>query len=92
MFRLIGLFTLTAQCICIFSHFVPVILSHDEVLDEEYMRHGGSWLAFKKKKKYKTGNENSYQHIAGHVSALYVFVVVTSHAWEINVSLPVGYL
>lgn len=32
MFRLIGLFTLTAQCICIFSHFVPVILSHDKVL------------------------------------------------------------
>lgn len=49
------------------------------------------WLS-KRKKKYKTGNENSYQHIAGHVSALYVFVVVTSHAWEINVSLPVGYL
>lgn len=32
------------------------------------------WLS---KRKEKTGNESSYQHIAGHVSALYVFVVVT---------------
>ncbi len=32
------------------------------------------WLS---KRKEKTGNESSYQHIADHVSALYVFVVVT---------------
>lgn len=33
------------------------------------------WLS--KRKQNKTGNESSYQHIAGRVSALYVFVVVT---------------
>jgi len=43
------------------------------------------WLS----KRKKTGNE-SYQHIADHVSALYVFVVVT--CMEISVSLLVGYL
>ncbi len=77
MFRLIGLFNLTAQCICIFSHFVPVVLSHDEVLPGWGVHDAWRKLAGFQKEKKKTGNESSYQHIADHVSALYVFVVVT---------------
>lgn len=59
MFHLIGMFTWTARAfassLILSPSFCHMMKS---CLDEECMRHGGSWLAFKKK---KTGNE-SYQH------------------------------
>lgn len=71
MFHLIGMFTLTAfaSSLILSPSFCHMMKS---CRDEECMRLGGSWLAFKKK---KTGNEN--YHSTDHVSALYVFVVVT---------------
>lgn len=73
MFHLIGMFTWTARAfassLILSPSFCHMMKS---CLDEECMRHGGSWLAFKKKKKQEMRVIST-----DHVSALYVFVVVT---------------
>ncbi len=90
MFRLIGLFNLTAQCICIFSHFIPVVLSHDEVLPGWGVHEAWRKLAgFQKEKKKQEMRVviSTLQIMFQHCMCLWL-----SPAWEINVSLPVGYL